>query len=160
MELVDRVNLEARTDKRKYVTDNHHKVNDQPSKNTPNEETRPEAGPDSRPDCQAEENPPKTTNPNQNIKDLEERNTTPNQPKEPTKEGFDIPTTQEAYERMVERLASVGLARWEVDKAIEAKTTAFNRACREFKKTNEGKKTHTDPKNTRVTRKNSFKNQN
>ena len=53
---------------------------------------------------------------------------------EPTKEAFDIPTSQEAYERMVERLATVGLAKWEVDKTIEAKTTAFNRALREHKK--------------------------
>ena len=74
----------------------------------------------------------------------------------PTKEQFDIPTTEEAYERMVERLASVGLAKWEVDKAIEAKTTAFNRACREHKKLTTELKKKTDPKQTMKTRKNSL----
>ena len=38
------------------------------------------------------------------------------------KEGFDIPTSQGAYEKMVDCLATVRLERWEVDKAIEAKT--------------------------------------
>ena len=56
------------------------------------------------------------------------------EPKEPTEEDFDIPTIEEAYERMVERFASIGLARWETDKAIDNKRTAFNKACREFKK--------------------------
>ena len=73
----------------------------------------------------------------------------------PTKEQFDIPTTEEAYERMVERLSTVGLARWEVDKAIEAKTTAFNRACREHKKHLTELKKKADPKQTMKTRKNS-----
>ena len=57
---------------------------------------------------------------------------------------------------MVERLASVGLARWEVDKAIEAKTTAFNRACREHKKHLTELKKKADPKQTMKTRKNSM----
>ena len=77
-------------------------------------------------------------------------------PPVPTKEQFDIPTTEEAYERMVERLASVGLAKWEVDKAIEAKTTAFNRACREHKKLSTELKKKTDPKQATKSRKNSL----
>ena len=52
---------------------------------------------------------------------------------EPSKEQFDIPTSDESYERMVDRFATVGLQRWEVDKTIEAKTTAYNKACREHK---------------------------
>ena len=77
---------------------------------------------------------------------------------EPTKESFDIPTSSEAYERMVERLATVGLNKWEVDKAIEAKTTAFNRACREHKKkiTEYKKKTDETIKKGKNTRKNSL----
>ena len=77
---------------------------------------------------------------------------------EPTKEGFDIPTSQEAYERMVDRLATVGLERWEVDKAIEAKTTAFNRACREHKKrvTEFKKKSDEANKKAKSSRKNSL----
>jgi hypothetical protein len=80
---------------------------------------------------------------------------------EPTKEGFDIPTTSEAYERMVDRLATVGLERWEVDKAIEAKTTAFNRACREHKKkiTEFKKRGEEANKKVKNTRKNSLSKQ-
>ena len=80
---------------------------------------------------------------------------------EPTKEGFDIPTTQEAYERMVDRLATVGLEKWEVDKAIEAKTTVYNRACREYKKkiTELKKKSDEANKKAKSTRKNSLNKQ-
>ena len=77
---------------------------------------------------------------------------------EPTKESFDIPTTSEAYERMVDRLATVGLDKWEVDKAIEAKTTAYNRACREYKKkiTEYKKKAEDGNKRGKNSRKNSL----
>ena len=77
---------------------------------------------------------------------------------EPTKESFDIPTTSEAYERMVDRLATVGLDKWEVDKAIEAKTTAYNRACREYKKkiTEYKKKAEEGTKRGKNSRKNSL----
>ena len=76
--------------------------------------------------------------------------------KEPTEEEFDIPTTEEAYERMVERFASIGLAKWETDKAIEQKRTAYNRACREYKKAVEKKKKTDDPKQKRAGRKTSL----
>ena len=77
---------------------------------------------------------------------------------EPTKEQFDIPTTEEAYERMVDRFATVGMERWEVDKVIEAKTTAFNKACREHKKSiTELKKKADYNKVGKHTRKNSVK---
>ena len=77
--------------------------------------------------------------------------------KEPTEADFDIPTTEESYELMVERFASIGLAKWEVDKAIENKRTAFNRACREYKKLAEKKKKSEDQKQTkRAVRKNSI----
>jgi hypothetical protein len=73
--------------------------------------------------------------------------------KEPTEEDFDLPTSEEAYERMVERFASIGLARWEADLAIKNKRTAFSRACREFKK----QKMNEDSKQTkRQGRKNSI----
>ena len=58
----------------------------------------------------------------------------PSELKEPTEEDFDLPTSEEAYERMVERFASIGLERWETDLAIKNKRTAFSRACREYKK--------------------------
>ena len=77
---------------------------------------------------------------------------------EPTKEQFDIPTTEEAYERMVDRFATVGMERWEVDKVIEAKTTTFNKACREHKKSvTELKKKADYNKVGKHTRKNSVK---
>ena len=77
--------------------------------------------------------------------------------REPTEADFDIPTSDESYERMVERFASIGLAKWEVDKAIENKRTAYNRACREFKKQVEKKKKNEEQKLTkRTVRKNSL----
>ena len=77
---------------------------------------------------------------------------------EPTKEQYDIPTTKEAYEQMVDRFATVGLERWEVDKAIDAKTTAYNKACREHKKQiTENKKKADNYKAGKNTRKNSIK---
>ena len=77
---------------------------------------------------------------------------------EPTKDQFDIPMTDEAYERMVDRFATVGLQRWEVDKSIEAKTTAYNKACREHKKLmTEYKKKADSNKAGKNTRKNSLK---
>ena len=53
---------------------------------------------------------------------------------EPTQAEFDIPTTTSAYESMVERFITVGLSKKEVDETIKARTTAYNRACREHKK--------------------------
>ena len=77
---------------------------------------------------------------------------------EPTKKQFNIPTTEEAYERMVDRFATVGMKRWEVDKVIETKTTAFNKACREHKKSiTELKKKADINKVGKYTRKNSMK---
>ena len=64
--------------------------------------------------------------------------------KEPTELDFDIPTSEEldfyiptseeSYVLMVECFASIGLVKWEIDKAIKNKRTAYNRACWEFKK--------------------------
>ena len=54
--------------------------------------------------------------------------------KTPTEHDFDIPTSEATYESMVERFKTVGLTQKEADEAIKARTTAFNRACREFKK--------------------------
>ena len=87
------------------------------------------------------------------MNDTENANKTSNQEidpepqlKEPTEAVFDIPTSEESYERMVERFASIGLERWETDKAIEAKRLAFNRACHEHKKAVEKKKKSEEPK--------------
>ena len=60
--------------------------------------------------------------------------------KEPMEEDFDIPTTEESYERMVECFASIGLEKWETDKAIKNKRTVYNRAFREYKKLMEKRK--------------------
>ena len=122
---------------------------------------RPAQGEDIQPETQrtSENTNLQTRNQQTNVAPEATMSSNTQQPTEtplaPTKEQFDIPTTEEAYERMVERLSTVGLARWEVDKAIEAKTTAFNRACREHKKL-----TVEPKKQTTKTRKNSFKKQN
>ena len=76
--------------------------------------------------------------------------------KEPTEQNFDIPTSEESYELMVERFATIGLTRAETDKAIENKRTSFNRACREFKKAIEKKRKSEENKTKRTVRRNSL----
>ena len=53
---------------------------------------------------------------------------------EPKEEDFEIPTTKEAYESMIDRFKTVGLSKTEADEAIKNRTTAYNKACREHKK--------------------------
>ena len=64
------------------------------------------------------------------------------------------------HSAMVDHLATVGLSKWEVDKAIKVKTTAYNQACREFKNQQDNNKKQAKPTSSRVTRKNSFQKQN
>jgi hypothetical protein len=52
----------------------------------------------------------------------------------PLESDFDIPTTKEAYESMIDRFLTVGISKIEADEAITKRTTAFNKACREHKK--------------------------
>ena len=52
----------------------------------------------------------------------------------PTEEDFNIPTTKESYESMIEKFNAAGLSNAEADEAIKTRTTAFNKASREFKK--------------------------
>ena len=51
----------------------------------------------------------------------------------PTEEEFDLPTNKEHYESMVDRFATIGLKRPDVNKVLESRCTAFNKAHREFK---------------------------
>ena len=51
----------------------------------------------------------------------------------PTEEDFDIPMNEKQYESMVNKFAMIGLKRPEVDKVLESRCTAFNKAHREFK---------------------------
>ena len=51
----------------------------------------------------------------------------------PTEEEFDLPINEEQYESMVDRFATIGLKRPDVDKVLESRRTAFNKAQREFK---------------------------
>ena len=39
-------------------------------------------------------------------------------PEAPSKEAFDIPTSEEAYNLMIDPFSTVALAKWEVDEAI------------------------------------------
>ena len=52
----------------------------------------------------------------------------------PKEEDFNIPTTKEAYESMIEKFNAAGLSTAEADEAIKTRTTAYNKACREHKK--------------------------
>lgn len=57
---------------------------------------------------------------------------------------------------MVEHFASIVLERWETDKAIANKLTAYKMACHEFKKAIEKKKKSDESKTKRAVHKNSI----
>ena len=77
--------------------------------------------------------------------------------KAPTEEDFDIPTTKEAYESMIDKFKSVGISKGEADEAIKNRTTMYNRACREHKKRMAEKKKQDGLKTGANTRRNSVK---
>ena len=67
----------------------------------------------------------------------------------PTMKEYDIPENDAEYESMMELLTGCGMKQSEVQQAIKSRETAYNRACREFRK--ESFQTQGGPK--RVTRK-------
>ena len=80
-------------------------------------------------------------------------------PEEPTEEDFDIPTTKEAYENLIDKFKTVGLSQTEADEAIKTRTTAYNKACREHKKKLIEKKKQDAQKNQTRGRRGSIKKQ-
>ena len=77
----------------------------------------------------------------------------------PREEEFGIPQSEHEFESMVERMATCGFSKSDLEKILETKRTAFNKATREFR--NQGnKKQSEDNKSTRKTRKNSVATQN
>jgi hypothetical protein len=77
----------------------------------------------------------------------------------PTEEDFNIPTTKEAYETMMDMFKTVGLSQSEADEAIKARTLSYNRACREFRKKQTEKKKQTGGRVYSQARRNSLKKQ-
>ena len=77
--------------------------------------------------------------------------------KAPTEEDFNIPTSKEAYELMINKFESVGISKGEADEAIKNRTTMYNRACREHKKRMAEKKKQEGQKTGANTRRNSIK---
>ena len=73
----------------------------------------------------------------------------------PSEEEFELPTNEEQYESMVDRFATIGLKRSDLDKVLESRRTAFNKAQREFKVA-ERKKKAEEAKSTKKPRKNSL----
>ena len=57
----------------------------------------------------------------------------------PREVDYGIPTTETEYESMVERMATCGFSRTDLDKILETKKTAFNRATREYRNTEKNK---------------------
>jgi hypothetical protein len=87
----------------------------------------------------------------------------PNKPQDvspipPREEDYGIPTSETEYESMVERMATCGFSRTDLDKILETKRTSFNKATREFR-VREKKRQSDETKSTRKTRKNSFSKQ-
>ena len=83
----------------------------------------------------------------------EEESLVPNEEEslEPTEADFEIPTSAEEYESMFDRFATIGLSRVDLDKVLESRRTAFNKATREFRK-----KKNVETKNAKKPRKNSL----
>ena len=79
-------------------------------------------------------------------------------PEEPNPKDFNIPTTDEEYESMIDRFNTVGISRTEADEAIKNRTTAYNRACREYKKMMTEKRKQTGNKQPPRSRRGSLKN--
>ena len=86
-------------------------------------------------------------------------NEQPLEEKCPTEEDFNIPTTKEAYETMMDMFKTVGLSQSEADEAIKARTLSFNRACREFRKKQTEKKKQAGGRVYSQARRNSLKKQ-
>ena len=80
-------------------------------------------------------------------------------PEEPNPKDFNIPTTDEEYESMIDRFNTVGISRTEADEAIKNRTTAYNRACREYKKMMTEKRKQTGNKQPPRSRRGSLKKQ-
>ena len=72
-----------------------------------------------------------------------------------TEEEFELPTNDQQYESMVDRFATIGLKRTDLDKVLESRRTAFNKAVRKFELAERKKKTE-EAKQTKKPRKNSI----
>ena len=59
----------------------------------------------------------------------------------PTKEEFELPANEQQYENMVDRFATIGLKRSDLDKVLEPRRTAYNKAVRKFELAERKKKT-------------------
>ena len=76
----------------------------------------------------------------------------------PQETDFGIPPSETEYESMVERMSTCGFTRTDLNKILEAKRTAFNKATREFRNL-EKKKQLEDNKSARKARKDSISKQ-
>ena len=59
----------------------------------------------------------------------------------PTPEEFELPENEQQYESMVDRFATIGLKRGDLDKVLESRRTAFNKAVRKFEVAERKRKT-------------------
>jgi hypothetical protein len=84
--------------------------------------------------------------------------TLPDKQSPPREVDFGIPTSETEYESMVERMATCGFSRTDLEKILETKKTAFNKATREFRN-QEKKKQVEDNKTARKARKDSLSRQ-
>ena len=95
---------------------------------------------------------------NKNIPDQSTSSTTVQESRSieaPREEDFGIPQTEKEYEAMVERMSTCGFNRADLDKILETKKTAFNKATREYRN-QERKQQLENIKSTRKTRKESL----
>ena len=132
--------------------------NEQPTER--HHESEPDLSQENRPQrAQQETNDPNTSNQNTNPGGQVPTIQKPNEDEAPTEEEFDIPTTKEAYESMLDRFKTVGISKSEADEAIKIRTTAYNKACREHKKRMIEKRKQNNLKAGANTRRNSLNKQ-
>ena len=115
IDILQRVRDEASHDKPPATAQSHEKRNE-PSEETNEDESTPKQSQSTQPQEKTQEK-------------AKHEDEIP-----PTEEDFNIPTTKESYESMIEKFNAAGLSNAEADEAIKTRTTAFNKASREFKK--------------------------
>ena len=71
----------------------------------------------------------------------EDKTNMPERTLAPTPEEFELPENEQQYESMVDRFATIGLKRGDLDKVLESRRTAFNKAVRKFEVAERKRKT-------------------
>ena len=84
---------------------------------------------------------PKTTTMEANNSQSDQLKTTKADPNKPCERSFGVPIDPQEHKAMIDRLVAAGTMINEAEQIISTRKTAFNKACREYKKLQTGKQT-------------------